>query len=64
MAAIPELARQIASEGQHGLLASKAVFFDVLGYFMARPCPCLCVSPHCLQHSSPARAAHTELWAR
>ena len=36
LAALPELATQIAHEGRRDLLATKAVFFDVLGYFMVR----------------------------
>ena len=36
VAAVLGLAKQMVGGGQHELLASKAVFFDVLGYFMVR----------------------------
>ncbi len=41
VAAAPELARNIAGDGQRDRLATKAVFFDVLGYCMVRSKPCL-----------------------
>jgi hypothetical protein len=58
LAALPELATQLAHEGRPDPLATKAVFFDVLGYFMVRLCPGLRIIFHLVRHADSLTTRH------